>query len=209
MTSNHRPLPDRMLLLAYDLHKDRLTEKAWLDYLVRAAALAQLLAGGQLVDAGRAVHPAAGQRPPDQVLDLVLAEVEGATARDWRALLHHSKATVQAVEDRLVRAGTVRPKGRGIVALDRETVAAIQAKARRLLHDADPAPVDLGDAVLVTLASVVPLRTVFDRRRKHQDQGRVAVLAGRVCQGGPGFERLLAQVRHTRGRSYSAGGPVH
>jgi hypothetical protein len=162
------------------------------------------------VDAGRAVHPAAGQRHPDQVLDLVLAEVEGATARDWRALLHHSKATLQAVEDRLVRAGTVRRKGRGIVALDRETVAAIQAKARRLLHDdADPAPVDLGDAVLVTLASVVPLRTVFDRRRKHQDQGRVADLAGRACQGVPGFERLLAQVRHTRGRSYSAGGPVH
>jgi hypothetical protein len=25
----------------------------------------------------------------------------------------------------------------------------------------------------------------------------------------PGFERLIGQMRHTRGRAYSAGGPVH
>jgi hypothetical protein len=42
----HPSLPDRTYLLAYDLSKDKLAEEAWLGYLVRGAALAQLLAGG-------------------------------------------------------------------------------------------------------------------------------------------------------------------
>jgi hypothetical protein len=36
----------------------------------------------------------AGQRLPDEVLSLVLAEVAGGKRRDWMALLHQSKATL-------------------------------------------------------------------------------------------------------------------
>jgi hypothetical protein len=43
-----RTSPARAYLLAYDLPTGQLTDKAWLDYVVQGAALAQLLAGGQL-----------------------------------------------------------------------------------------------------------------------------------------------------------------
>lgn len=58
-------------------------------------------------------------------------------------------------------------------------------------------------------ASVVPLRTVFERHRKRHDRERVDDLVERVSADIPGFERLIGQMRHTRGRAYSAGGPVH
>jgi hypothetical protein len=64
--------------------------------LVRAASLAQLLAGGYLVDTGSAVQPVAGQRPADEVLSLARVEsltrqvsehVPGLTAASYVARL--------------------------------------------------------------------------------------------------------------------------
>ena len=170
---------------------------------VRGAALAQLLAGGQLTDTGRAVAANRTQRPADEVLDLVLGEVADGEPRDWRRPLHQSKSTLKAVEHRLLRVGAIEPRGRNIVAV-------IQAKARELLDDeVDIAGIHVLDAALVALAFVVPLRTVFARGRKHHDQVRVAALTHRAADGAPGFERLIQQMRYTRGRAYSAGGPVH
>jgi Golgi phosphoprotein 3 (GPP34) len=202
-------LPARAYLLAYDLHKQRLTDKAWLDYVVQGAALAQLLAGGQLHDPGTAVVATDSARPSDEVLDLVLNRVQQADRRDWRALLHQSKATLEAVQDQLIRTGVVARRGRRVVVLDPAAVAELQAKARQVLGDGDVAGVDPLDAALVALASVVPLRTVFQRRRGRHDRERVDDLVRRVSADVPGFERLIRQMRHTRGRAYSAGGPVH
>jgi hypothetical protein len=65
------------------------------------------------------------------------------------------------------------------------------------------------DAALVALASVVPLRTGFQRRRRRRDRERVDDLVRRASADVPGFQRLVGQMWHTRGRAYSAGGPVH
>ena len=46
-----------------------------------------------------AVQPVAGQRLPDKVLSLVLAEVAGGKRRDWKALLHRSTATLRGKVD--------------------------------------------------------------------------------------------------------------
>ena len=64
------------------------------------------------------------------------------------------------------------------------------------------------DAALVAMASVVPLRTVFERRRKRQDRERIETLTRRASLRAPGFDRMLQQMRRTRSRSYSAGGPI-
>jgi hypothetical protein len=56
---------------------------------------------------------------------------------------------------------------------------------------------------------VIPLRTVFDRRGRRQDRERVDALTRRVSLKAPGFDRMLQQMRRTRGRSYPVGGPVH
>lgn len=39
------------------------------------------------------------------MLDLILHQVEQDNRRDWRALLHRSKATLKLVEDQLTRTG--------------------------------------------------------------------------------------------------------
>ena len=44
------------------------------------------------MDTGSAVQPVAGQRVPDEMLGLVLAEVAGGKRRDWKSLLHQGKA---------------------------------------------------------------------------------------------------------------------
>jgi hypothetical protein len=202
-------LPGKAYLLAYDLPKEKLTERAWLDYVVQGAALAQLLADGGLRDTGTAVVAREGRHLGDEVLEQLLQEVRDGNPRDWRALLHESKATLEAVEDQLVRTGALARRGRRLVALDPGAVAGLQTKVRRILDDGDVARVDRLDGALVALASVVPLRTVFERRRKRQGRRRVDELVRRVSTDIPGFQRLIDQMRHTRGRAYSAGGPVH
>jgi Golgi phosphoprotein 3 (GPP34) len=203
-----RALPARMYLLAYDLDSDGPGDTAWLDYVVRGAALAQLLAEGRLTDTGDAVVTV-GERPADEVLAVAYRQAEEAKAHTWRGLLHQGKATLAAVEDWLVRAGVFKRKSGHVVAADREAVAALQARARQVLRDgAGGQETDVLDAALVAVASVIPLRTVFDRRRMREDRARVDALACLVSARAPGFERLLTQMRRTRGRSQMASGPA-
>jgi hypothetical protein len=198
-----------MYLLAYDLGKDKPSGRAWLGHLVQGAALTELLAEGVLMDTGTAVIPA-GERPGDEVLGLVWQQAAGRRPHGWRGLLRQGKVTLAAVEDQLIQAGAFERKGRGLVAMDREGIAVLQTRARQILRgEAGEEGGAVLDAALVAVASVIPLRTVFDRRRRRQDRERVDALTRRVSLKAPGFDRMLSQMRRTRGRSFSAGGPVH
>ncbi len=96
------------------------------------------------------------------------------------------------------------------LAYDLEAIAALQARARQILSgEAGDEGSAVPDAALVAMASVIPLRTVFERRHRRQDRERIDTLTRRVSLRAPGFDRMLQQMRRTRGRSYSAGGPVH
>jgi len=197
-------LPARMYLLAYDLDKDKPSGRAWLDYLVQGAALTELLAGGLLIDTGVKVIPAV-EGPADEVLRLVWQQAAGSRPHGWRGLLRQGKVTLAAVEDQLIQAGAFERKGRGLVAMDREAIAALQAWARQIRSgEAGDEGSAVFDAALVAMASVVPLRTVFERRRRRQDRERIETLTRRVSLRAPGFDRMLQQMRRTRGRSYSA-----
>ena len=202
-------LPARMYLLAYDLDKDRPSGRAWLDYLVQGAALTELLAEGLLIDTGVTVIPAV-DGPADEVLGLVWQQAAGGRPHAWRGLLHQGRATLAAVEDQLIQSGAFERKGRGLVAMDREGIAALQARARQIMRgEAGEEGSAVLDAALVAVASVIPLRTVCDRRRRRQDRERVDALTRRVSLKAPGFDRMLQQMRRTRGRSYATGGPAH
>jgi hypothetical protein len=125
-------------------------------------------------------------------------------------MLHQGQATLAAMEDQLVQAGAFEPKGRDLLAMDREAIATLQARARQILTgEAGEEGSAVLDAALIALASVIPLRTVFGRRHRRQDRERVETLTRRVSLKAPGFDRMLQQMRRTRGRSYSAGGPAH
>ena len=197
-------LPARMYRLAYDLDKDKPSGRAWLDYLVQGAALTELLAEGLLIDTGVKVIPAV-EGPGDKVLGLVWQQAAGRRPHGWRGLLRQGRATLAAVENQLIEAGAFERKGRGLVAMDREGIAALQAWARQIRSgEAGNEGSAVFDAALVAMASVVPLRTVFERRRKRQDRARIETLTRRVSLRAPGFDRMLQQMRRTRSRSYSA-----
>ena len=201
-------LPARMYRLAYDLDKDKPSGRAWLDYLVQGAALTELLAEGLLIDTGVKVIPAV-EGPGDEVLGLVWQQAAGRRPYGWRGLLRQGRVTLAAVENQLIEAGAFERKGRGLVAMDREGIAALQAWARQIRSgEAGNEGSAVFDAALVAMASVVPLRTVFERRRKRQDRARIETLTRRVSLRAPGFDRMLQQMRRTRSRSYSAGGPI-
>ncbi|HUL27687.1 MAG TPA: GPP34 family phosphoprotein [Streptosporangiaceae bacterium] len=201
-------LPARMYLLAYDLGRDKPSGRPWLGYAVQGAALTELLAEGLLIDAGAAVIPAV-ERPAGEILGLVWQQAVRPRPHGWRGLLRQGRATLAAVEDQLILEGMFEPKGRGLVAMDREAIAGLQTRARQILcGEAGDEGGAVLDAALVAVASVIPLRTVYDRRRRSQDRERVDVLTRRVSLKAPGFDRLLRQMRHTRGRSYPAGGAV-
>jgi len=202
-------LPARMYLLAYDLGRDKPSGRSWLGYAVQGAALTELLAAGLLIDTGATVIPAV-ERPAGEILGLVWQQAAGPRPHGWRGLLRQGRPTLAAVEDQLIGEGMFEPKGHHMVAMDREAIAGLQTRARQILRGEAG---DEGDAVLddalVAVASVIPLRTVFDRRRRGQYRERVDTLTRRVSLKAPGFDRLLGQMRHTRGRSYSAGGQVY
>ena len=196
-------LPARMYRLAYDLDKDKPSGRAWLDYLVQGAALTELLAEGLLIDTGVKVIPAV-EGPGDEILGLVWQQAAGRRPHGWRGLLRQGKVTLAAVENQLTEAGAFERKGRGLVAMDREAIAALQAWARQIRSgEAGNEGSAVFDAALVTMASVVPLRTVFERRRKRQDRERIETLTRRVSLRAPGFDRMFQQMRRTRSRSYS------
>jgi len=124
-------LPAKMYLLVYDLDKDKPSGRAWLDYLVQGAALTELLAEGLLIDTGVKVIPAV-EGPGDEVLGLVWQQAAGRRPHGWRGLLRQGKVTLAAGENQLIEAGAFERKGRGVVAMDREAMAALQAWARQI-----------------------------------------------------------------------------
>ena len=204
-------LPATITARGYDLDKDGLVARDWLDYLVRGAALIELLAGDYLTAAGGTVQSAGVARPGDAVLDRVLQEIEEADGRTWKQLLHRSRPTLDAVQEQLAHAGLIAVRENGsIAALDRQGIAAHQAHTRHLLEDdSDIAQVPILDAALLALAAVVPLETVLTREDRRRYKQRLAALTERAGATAPAVRQALAQMHRTRGLAFSAGGPVH
>jgi hypothetical protein len=77
-----------------------------------------------------------------------------------------------------------------------------------LTGQVDPAELPARDAALAALAAVVPLPTVISRREVRRYADALAALDDRAAEQHPAFRSLITQMRRTRGRSFSAGGPV-
>ena len=201
--------PEKVYLAAFDLQRDRLSERRWVDYLVQGAALADLLLDGAISETDKLVQ-VSSPHSSDPILDFVLTRAAQEAPRSWKSLLHDSAPTLRVVEDHLNQRGVIRGHGRRVVLVDRQAVAALQAKLERLLSaDAAAATSAPADALVLAVASVVPLRTLFSRRNKSRDEELVAEVVSRLSEQISALGTLLKQMRHTRGASFSAGGPVH
>ncbi|HEY3262475.1 MAG TPA: GPP34 family phosphoprotein [Pseudonocardiaceae bacterium] len=174
-------LPARLFLLAYDPAKGRLTARGRLGFLLRAAALADLLLGGHIEDAGgRPRADARAPLPADPALAAVLDEIGGSRPRSWQHWIRrHGGATRTAVAEQLAAARWIErqphkvlgvlPSTR-IVLCDQAVVGRLGNRVRAALRAGTPvAEVERRDAAMVALAAAGELSTVLPgpQRREH------------------------------------------
>jgi hypothetical protein len=218
LTAN-QSLPASLYLLAYNTRKNELAKKAWLDYLIRGAVLCELIIGGYLVEESRRPRAAANgqgaRKPADPMLSWVLDELRGDPGLTWRRLLRQDAAqSLAAIEQRLAQQRLISAGPGGsvtgrVTATDPAAIESMQESVRAALTgQVDPAALAARDAALAALAAVVPLPTVISRREARQNAAALAALGDRAAEQTPALRSLIAQMRRTRGRSFSAAGPV-
>lgn len=179
-------LPERMFLLAYDPRRERLTWRADVGLIVRAAALAELELRGVLIDERGRANVARARQPKitDPLLHEVLAEIEASRKpRRWQHWVQRrARKTRAAVERRLVADRVITTERRrmfGIVPFTHITVRDPLLVGR--LHASVAAAlrsrtVDPSDAAAVALAAAGQLSTVFSWRQRRASRHRIAEL---------------------------------
>ncbi|MFF8729110.1 GPP34 family phosphoprotein [Streptomyces sp. NPDC015171] len=200
-------LPYRMYLLAYDDSARGPFDRRRTGFLVRAAALVELVLRGRLVETGDGVVRVAAPGPPtgDPVLDEVLREAAGSP-HGWKHLIRlHRSRTLAAVEDRLATRGLLaadergwRFAGRRLAVTDPTDVRALTDHASAVLRGGGPAAeVDVADAALVALCAAGRVPSVVPRRDSRVHRARVDDLTGRLGPLAPGLEKAVRGLHTT------------
>ncbi|MFF4901923.1 GPP34 family phosphoprotein [Streptomyces sp. NPDC001068] len=205
-------LPYRMYLLALDDTARGPYDRTRTGFLVRAAALTELVLRGHLVESADGVRRVTAAGPAgDPVLDGVLEEVTDAP-HGWKTLVRRHRArTLRAVEDRLAALGSLtvdtrrRPlppfSARRVTVADPAAVAALTGHVSAVLRGVGPAAdADTGDAALAALCAVGEVPSVAPRRDGHggrADRARVDALTGRLGALAPGLEKAVRGLRTT------------
>ncbi|MBB5918238.1 hypothetical protein BJY24_007150 [Nocardia transvalensis] len=199
-------LPAKAYLLAYRADRRRVPDRQRVGYLVRAAALAELLLRDRLADRGgvAALIGTSGVTG-DLVLDDTLTMVSDGS-RNWVHWVRkdHSRA-LHLVETQLAEAGVlVLEPGRalGIMPLQRRVVRneAHLSDLRAVVDDALHGPLAVPDlpatdAVLTALLAATEFRHVISRSARRRNQPRVDALA---LQAAPAVDALQTAVRRLR-----------
>lgn len=195
-------LPGRTYLLAFDRDRDRMANRQWLAYALRAAALAELVIGGHLADVDGVAVPVPGVRPPDDpVLRGVLDDVG---RRKWRALAGRQRRETQnAVAAQLVAAGylgveraATRWRRALIEVRDPLVLTRLTEQVSATLRS--PLPINRtprADVALIAILAVAGIKTGLTKvqRREYADRIAAAVTAA----GAPidGLKHAISQAR--------------
>ncbi|HEX6678659.1 MAG TPA: GPP34 family phosphoprotein [Actinomycetes bacterium] len=200
-------LPRRLYLLAYDPRRRRLSGRSQLGYLLRAAALTDLLLRGLVADdRGKVVVGRPADPLDDPVLGAVLRQVAESRPRSWSHWVRSGQRAMRlAVREQLEADGWIRVEPRrvlGVFPVSRVTVqdtrvledlAAIVA--RTLGAGLPAARVDPSDAALVALAAAGELPPAISRRQRREHRQRIARLSERAGPAVPALRRVIQQLR--------------
>ncbi|NKY53268.1 GOLPH3/VPS74 family protein [Nocardia vermiculata] len=200
-------LPAKAYLLAYRTDRRRVRDRHLLGYLVRAAALADLLLRGHIVDVGGAARvTGAGGATGDPVLDDTLTMIRASRPRQWRHWIRkgHLEA-LRLVQAQLVDAGVLVPEpGRamGVLPVHRTVVrnrthrlSLCSAVDGALRVPGDTAAIAPADAVLTALIAAAKLHHVVSREARHHHRSRLDTLASSAL---PVVRALQVTVRRQR-----------
>ena len=179
-------------LLAFDLRKEKLTQRDVLGYLLRAAALTELLLAGNLVDeSGKARARTAPAAEPGSLPAVVWEQISSSPPRSWRRWVQkdHGKA-VLVVRDELAAARLISVERRRILLFPVERITPRKAYlSRRLAERVGRAirggqPVghlDEDVRVMAALATAAGLKTVVPSwRETRQLRDRIQQLSAPI-----------------------------
>jgi hypothetical protein len=208
-------LPAKVYLLACDVERSRLRDRKRAGYLVRAAALTELLLRGRLIDDGGVVRGSPGQALNDTALDDLLLRVREGRPRKWKAWVREdSGSTLSEVERQLDAAGVIslwETRVLGLFSSRRPTVLEIGEVARlnamvdnTLRGDRTVSQIDPADAAVTALVAAVELRGVVSRRDRRNYGARLEELEDRGGVAIPALRRVFRALRVARA-SASAG----
>ncbi|MCW2903281.1 MAG: hypothetical protein JWO67_5546 [Streptosporangiaceae bacterium] len=205
-------LPDRLFLLAYDVHRQRMSRCQELGYVLRAAALAELYLNGHLTEESGKPRVFVREPGPGPVLEDVLRQVAESRPRSWTHWVRKgSRGMVGAVRGHLAADGWIRVEprrrlgifpGHTVTVRDPRVVTQLNRRATTALREGrSPANVDPRDAATVALAAGGGLRTVLDGRERRRNKDRIKDL-GEV--GGPAAAALRKAIQRKRAATAAA-----
>jgi hypothetical protein len=197
-------LPAQLYLLAYDPRKQRLVTRNQFSYLMRAAALTELLLRGRIADESGKVRAVEGGKLADPVLGDLLGQIAESRPRSWQHWIHKDhRATARAVRDEMESGRWIRVELRRpflifsrtfVVVRDTRVVKRISSRVSTALTG-PLSRVDTRDAALVALAAAGDLRTVLPRQRRRAYKGRIAELTELGGPAGPALRKVIQQLR--------------
>ncbi|WP_328603551.1 GPP34 family phosphoprotein [Amycolatopsis sp. NBC_00345] len=211
-------LPQRLYLLSYHGEKGRLDLASVLvrGQLMRAAAVAELAIGGQLVDQGGKAGRVPGRpAPEDPFLADVLEYVSPDKPRRWFTVVDHRWAKAEStVKDQLAGNGTItvgKGKALGLIPVEEITlgnpheVTGLRETTRNaVLLGRDPATVPADEAALALFAAEGDVGSVFTHKERSRHKGEFKALAKQFDATVPGVRKALQLSIATR-RGAAAG----
>jgi hypothetical protein len=199
-------LPQRLYLLAYDTRRQRLRGRTQLGYLLRAAALTDLLLRGLVADDRGKVVAGERRELDDPVLGAVLQQVAESRPRSWSHWVRSGQRPLRlAVREQLEAGGWIQVEQRrvlGVFPASRITVRDTRVRkglaaivARTLGAGLPAARVEPADAGLVALAAAGELSTAISRRQRREHRQRIARLSERAGPAVPALRKVIQQLR--------------
>lgn len=209
-------LPARAFLLALNVERHRLPDRQRAGYLIRAAALTDLLTRGRLIDDNGLVMPGSAGATGDVVLDDVLAQIVSQRPAKWKAWIRRDfRGTLAAVEAQLEAAGIIRvdrtrvlglfPSTRPAV-LDTPLVEILHARITEAVCGPKPVrEVTAADAALASLLAAIELTSAITRRERKENQNRLTELASHGGATVPALRKVFRDLRTMRASAVNAG----
>ncbi|MFD8495484.1 GPP34 family phosphoprotein [Amycolatopsis sp. NPDC059657] len=210
-------LPAQAYLLALNVERHRLPDRQRAGYLIRAAALTDLLTRGRVTDDNGMVAPVAAGATGDVVLDDVLAHIAEHRPAKWKTWIRRDfRGTLAAVEAQLEAAGVIRvdharvlglfPSVRPVV-LDARLVEKLRARIIEAVRGPKPVhEVTSADAALASLVAAIELKSVISGRDRRENRARLDALASQGGATVPALRKVFRDLRAVRASAASSGG---
>ncbi|MBN6037858.1 GPP34 family phosphoprotein [Amycolatopsis sp. 195334CR] len=204
-------LPAKAYLLAW--RDGRVPDRQRVGYLVRAAALTDLLLRGRLADHDGQAGAVPGGSTGDPVLDEVLGQIVESGPRKWRHWVRkdHRRA-LESVEEQLSDAHLIKVErsrffGRRRITLRNPAPATglHHTVDKALRGDAPVSRIPREDAALVALVAAVDLKGVVPGRDRRRHKDRLRQLEERGGAAVPVLRKVFRELSQVRAAAASGG----